>query len=230
MAICVSIDQCKPKSPLFQSRRILLLDEASQCHKDWIKREVKKKSWVFPSLSSCRISSVQFLSLALGSSDRRMISISCNFCFLFSLLLPLLLTCWDLTSMLLSSRGVKKRGQGWMHAGQASSPLDLKPTPLLQLVCFIWSSWHLSYLSCSVIKCSYFGSQCMDAAHHGGNVMEKRDEGGRVAFAVKELSSCFLFNLEPHPNNVHPYLGWAFQSQLNQPRQSLSGIPRDYLV
>lgn len=196
MSIRVSIDQCNPKGPLFQSRRILLLDGGSQCHKDWIKREVKRKSPVFPFLRSSSISTVQFLSLALGNSDRRMISISSNFCFLFSLLLPLLPKCWDLTSMPLSSCGARNRAQDWMHAGQASCPLDLNPTPLLQLVCFIWSPWHLSYLSCSLIKCSYFGSQCMDAAHRGGNVTVKRD-GGRIAFAVKEQRTAqFMFFIQ----------------------------------
>lgn len=156
-------------------------------------------------------------SSALGNSDRRMISISCNFCFLFSLLLPLFPKCWDLTRMPLSSCGARNRAQGLMHAGQASCPLDLNPTPLLQPVCFIWSPWRLSYLSCSLIKCSYFGSQCMDAAHRGGNVMVKRD-GGCIAFAVKEqktAQSMFLFNPEPHPNNVHPYL-----TSLDNPSQA----------
>lgn len=185
MSIRVSIDQCKPKGPLFQSRRILLLDGGSQCHKDWIKREIKKKSPVFPFLRSSSISTVQFPIPRLRKLWQRMISISSNFCFLFSLLLPLLPKCWELTSMPLSSCGVRNRAQDWMHAGQASCPLDLNPTPLLQPVCFIWSPWRLSYLSCSLIKCAYFGSQCMDAAHRGGNVMVKRD-GGRIAFAVKE--------------------------------------------
>lgn len=183
MAIHVSIDQCKPKDPLFQSRRILILDGGSQCHKDWIKREVKKNLQCFHFSGHPVFQQCSSYSSALGNSDRRMISISSNFCFLFSLLLPLLPKCWDLTSMPLSSCGARNRAQDWMHAGQASCPLDLNPTPLLQPVCFIWSPWRLSYLSCSLIKCSYFGSQCMDAAHHGGNVMVKRD-GGHIAFAV----------------------------------------------